>query len=161
MFFSLILLLGKFQNILKLIFTTIFQVDNANTQLDTMASKLGKVEKNILPDPIQNPEAEVNDECVMELLESVSDVTSEYVTLRKDLSEMHRLQKNIATDLRYEMRLMTQTFSLLKQRIEAKNLQPHIQAQFSQNNKQLQRQRSALSLPSSHRSTSTLYHNHK
>lgn len=124
-----------------------------------MASKLGKVEKNILPNPIQDPEAEVDS--VMELLESVTDVTNEYVTLRRDLSEMHRLQQNMATDLRYQMRLMTQTFSLLKQRIETKNLQPHIQAQFSQNNKQLQRQRSALSLPSSNRSTSTLYHNHK
>lgn len=121
-----------------------------------MASKLGKVEKNILPD-----KAEVDSECVLELLESVSDVTNEYVTLREDLSEMHRLQQNMATDLRYQMRLMTQTFSLLKQRIESKNLQPHIQAQFAQNNKQLQRQRSALSLPTSNRSTSTLYHNNK
>lgn len=125
-----------------------------------MASKLGKVEKNILPDPIQNPEAEVNDDCVLELLESVSDVTNEYVTLRKDLTEMHQLQQTMATDLRYQMRVMTQTFSLLKQRIEAKNLQPHIQAQFAQNQKLL-RQRSALSLPTSHLSTSTLYHNHK
>lgn len=135
-------------------------MDTANNQLDTLASKLGKVEKNILPDPIQNPDVEVNSECVLELLESVSDVTNEYVTLRKDLSEMHRLQQDMATDLRYQMRLMTQTFSLLKQRIEAKNLQPHIQAQFAQNQK-LIRQRSALSLPTSHLSTSTLYHNHK
>lgn len=125
-----------------------------------MASKLGKVEKNILPDPIQNPEAEVDDDCVLELLESVSDVTNEYVTLRKDLTEMHTLQQNMATDLRYQLRVMTQTFSLLKQRIEAKNLQPHIQAQFAQNQKLL-RQKSALSLPTSHLSTSTLYHNHK
>jgi hypothetical protein len=126
-----------------------------------MVSKLGKVEKNILPDPLSNPEDEVATECVMELLESVSDVTNEYVTLRKDLSEMHRLQQDMATDLRYQMRLMTQTFGLLKQRIEAKNLQPHIQAQFAQNQKHLQRQKSALSLPTSHLSTSTLYHNHK
>lgn len=139
-----------------------FQVDNTNQQLDTMVSKLGNVERNILPDPLtSNPEDEVDTECVLELLESVSDVTNEYVTLRKDLSEMHRLQQDMATDLRYQMRLMTQTFGLLKQRIEAKNLQPHIQAQFAQNQKLLQRQRSALSLPTSHLSTSTLYHNHK
>lgn len=135
-------------------------MDTANNQLDTLASKLGNVERNILPDPIQNPEAGVDSECVLELLESVSDVTNEYVTLKKDLSEMHRLQQDMAADLRYQMRLMTQTFSLLKQRIEAKNLQPHIQAQFAQNQK-LIRQRSALSLPTSHLSTSTLYHNHK
>lgn len=141
-------------------------MDSANNQLDTLASKLGKVEKNILPDPIQNPEQEVDSECVLELLESVSDVTNEYVTLRNDLTDMHRLQKDMATDLRYQMRLMTQTFSLLKQRIESQNLQPHIQAQFAQNQK-LSRQRSALSLsshksaPTSHLSTSTLYHHHK
>lgn len=141
-------------------------MDSANNQLDTLASKLGKVEKNILPDPIQNPEQEVDSECVLELLESVSDVTNEYVTLRNDLTDMHRLQKDMATDLRYQMRLMTQTFSLLKQRIESQNLQPHIQAQFAQNQK-LKRQRSALSLsshksaPTSHLSTSTLYHHHK
>lgn len=30
-------------------------------------------------------EEEINPECVIELLDSVSDVTNEYVTLRKDL----------------------------------------------------------------------------
>lgn len=137
-------------------------MDTANNQLDTLASKLGNVEKNILPDPVQNPELEIDPSgCVLELLESVSDVTNEYVTLRKDLTEMHRLQQDMATDLRYQMRLMTQTFSILKQRIEAKNLQPHIQAQFAQNQKLLRRERSALSLPTSHLSTSTLFHDHK
>lgn len=60
-------------------------MDNANNQLDTLASKLGNVEKNVLPDPMQNTEADIETECVIELLESVSDVTNEYVTLRKDL----------------------------------------------------------------------------
>lgn len=60
-------------------------MDSANNQLSTLTTKLVKVEKNILPDPVQNPEAEVDTECVIELLESVSDVTNEYVTLRKDL----------------------------------------------------------------------------
>lgn len=44
-----------------------------------MASKLEIVEKNILPDTSQNPEAEVDTECVMELLDSVTEVTNEYV----------------------------------------------------------------------------------
>lgn len=120
---------------------------------------MGNVERNILPNPVQNPEVQVDSDCVMELLESVSDVTNEYVTLRKDLSEMHQLQQEMSTNLRYQMRLMTQTFGMLKARIEAKNLQPHIQAQFAQNQK-LQRQRSHLSLPS-RSSTTTLYHQHK
>lgn len=41
--------------------------------MQTIVSKLGKVEKNILADPIQNAEAEVNSESVLELLESVSE----------------------------------------------------------------------------------------
>lgn len=60
-------------------------MDNANTQLDNLGSKLVKIEGNVLPEPIQNAEADAEVECVMELLESVSDVTNEYVTLRKDL----------------------------------------------------------------------------
>jgi len=96
----------------------------------------------------------------MELLESVSDVTNEYETLRKDLHEMTTLQQEMSTNLRYQMRVMTQTFTLLKARIEAKNLQPHIQAQFAQNQKLLQRQRSALSLPNT-TSTATLWSHNK
>ena len=134
-------------------------MDNANTQLDTLSSKLVHVEKNVLPQPVLEAEAEV--ESVIELLESVSDVTNEYVTLRKDLTEMHQLQQEMSTNLRYQMRLMTTTFSMLKQRIEANNLQPHIKQQFANNPKAITRQRSALSLPTSNRSTSTLYHNHK
>ncbi|CRL08739.1 CLUMA_CG021343, isoform A [Clunio marinus] len=135
-------------------------VDNANNQLDTLASKLIKVEKNILPDPIENSDEPVDAECVIELLESVSDVTSDYVTLRKDLTEMHHLQQEMSTNLRYQMQLMSQTFYLLKQKIEVNNLQPHIKQQFAQNQKLL-RQKSALSLPTSHLSTMTLYHDRK
>lgn len=67
---------------------------------------------------------------------------------------MHHLQQEMSNNLRYQVRIMNQTFNLLKQRIEAKNLQPHIQAEFAQNQKLLQRQRSALSLPTS---TTALY----
>ncbi|XP_070501567.1 uncharacterized protein [Chironomus tepperi] len=131
-------------------------VNNAGNQLTTLASKLGNVEKNLLPDPTQiEPTAEPVNIPVLELLESVSDVTTEYETLRRDLSEMHHLQQEMTSNLRYQVRIMNQTFNLLKQRIEAKNLQPHIQG-FSQNQK-LQRQRSQLSLPTS---TTTLYHSH-
>lgn len=123
-----------------------------------MASKLGNVEKNLLPDPTQiETTAEPVNIPVLELLESVSDVTTEYETLRRDLSEMHQLQQEMTSNLRYQVRIMNQTFNLLKQRIEAKNLQPHIQAEFAQNQKLLQRQRSQLSLPTS---TTTLYHSH-
>lgn len=123
-----------------------------------MVSKLGNVEKNLLPDPKQiEPTDEPVNIPVLELLESVSDVTNEYETLRRDLSEMHQLQQEMTSNLRYQVRIMNQTFNLLKQRIEAKNLQPHIQAEFAQNQKILLRQRSQLSLPTS---TTTLYHSH-
>jgi len=123
-----------------------------------MVSKLGNVEKNLLPDPTKiEPTDEPVNIPVLELLESVSDVTIEYETLRRDLSEMHQLQQEMTSNLRCQVRIMNQTFNLLKQRIEAKNLQPHIQAEFAQNQKLLQRQRSQLSLPTS---TTTLYHSH-
>lgn len=63
-------------------------MDNANNQMDTLTTKLGQVEQEVLPDPVQNAEMaemDLETECVMELMESVSDVTNEYVTLRKDL----------------------------------------------------------------------------
>lgn len=115
------------------------------------------MEKNILPDPRQHQITDGPIEIpVLELLESVSDVTTEYETLRRDLTEMHQLQQEMSTNLKYQVRIMNQTFHILKKRIEAKNLQPHIQAEFAQNQKLLQRQRSALSLPTS---TTTLFNN--
>lgn len=136
-------------------------MDNANNQLDTLANKLVKVERNILPPQEQiQAQAEVDGECVIELLESVSDVTNDYVTLRKDLNEMQQLQQEMNTNLRYQMRIMTQTFTLLKQRIEQNNLQPHLKQEFARNSRLLRREKSALSLPSRHHSTSTLYHDH-
>lgn len=136
-------------------------MENAGAQLDNLAVKLENVEKNLLPDPAQVETNEVNGQPieipVLELLESVSDVTNEYVTLRRDLNEMHQLNKEMTNNLRYQVRIMNQTFHLLKQRIEAKNLQPHIKAEFAQNPK-IQRQRSALSLPTS---TTTLFNHHR
>jgi predicted RNase H-like nuclease (RuvC/YqgF family) len=132
-------------------------VTNAGNQLNTLAHKLDNVEKNLLPDPTQIQEQETVEIPVLELLESVSDVTSEYEHLRRDLTEMHQLQQEMTSNLKYQVRIMNQTFQLLKQRIEAKNLQPHIQAEFSQNSRLLLRQRSQLSLPTS---TTTLYSNH-
>ncbi|CAO1364063.1 unnamed protein product [Diamesa serratosioi] len=127
-------------------------VNNAGNQLDTLASKLGNVEKNLLPDPMnfpENPEDEIVIP-VLELLESVSDVTTEYETLRKDLLEMQQLQKEMNTNLRYQMRVMTQTFSILKKRIEANSLQPHVA-------NKLQQQKIA----SNHNSLTALHQKHK
>lgn len=132
------------------------QVDNANNQLDNLATKLVKVEREILPQQEQIQQ-EIDGECVIELMESVSDVTNDYVALRRDLNEMQMAQREMNANLRNQMRVMTQTFALLKQKIEANNLQPHLKKEFARNSKLMRREKSALSLPSRHHSTSTLF----
>jgi hypothetical protein len=136
-------------------------VENANNQLDTLATKCKSVEKNLLPDEneIANSQGPI-DIPVLELLESVSDVTTEYETLRRDLSEMHHLQQEMTSNLRFQIRVMNNTFHLLKQRIEKQNLQPHIHAEFAQSQKLMQRQRSQLSLRSQ-ASSKSLFNNSK
>ncbi|KAG5678637.1 hypothetical protein PVAND_008293 [Polypedilum vanderplanki] len=146
-------------------------VTNAGNSLNNLSSKLENVEKNLLPLPPANAEAmalgiapqeSVPQEIpVLELLESVSDVTTEYEHLRRDLKEMHQLNKEMTSNLKYQIRIMNETFSLLKKRIEAKNLQPHIQAEFAHGQRLLQRQRSALSLPLPNSTTSLFHNQHK
>lgn len=63
---------------------------------------------------------EVDNESVMELLDSMSEVKKEYTNLRKDIKEVQELQKEMNNSLRYQMRTMTQTFSILKKKIESK-----------------------------------------
>jgi hypothetical protein len=108
-----------------------FQVNNADSHLDSLATKLVNVEKNLIEKPIENPEEGVDMGTVMELFESVTDVTSEYQTLKKDLQEVQQLQKEMNQNLRYQLSVMSQTFRILKKRIEANSLQPHIQAQLA------------------------------
>lgn len=133
-------------------------MDNANNQLDNLATKLVKVEKDTKPPQAQEQiQQEIDGECVIELMESVSDVTNDYVALRRDLNEMQMAQREMNANLRNQMRVMTQTFALLKQKIEANNLQPHLKKEFARNSKLMRREKSALSLPSRHHSTSTLF----
>lgn len=150
-------------------------MNNAGHQLDSLASKLDHVDKNLLPDPIAIQQQHQQQQQlepigsnleisppmnipVLELLESVSDVTTEYENLRSELKEMHHLNKEMSSNLKHQVRVMSETFQMLKKRIEAKNLQPHIQAEFAQSQRVLQRQRSQLSLPLPN---STLFHCHK
>lgn len=84
------------------------------------------VEKNL--DVTDNIDTEDNEDnvCVMQLLESVTEVKNEYQNLRKDLKEVQQLQKEMSTTLRYQMQSMTQTFNILKKKIEA-NAQQQLQ----------------------------------
>lgn len=67
---------------------------------------------------LQTGDDEVDNLSVMDLLESVTEVKNEYQNLQKDIKEVQQLQKEMATSLRYQMRTMSQTFKLLKKRIE-------------------------------------------
>lgn len=96
-----------------------FQVQNAGCQLNTVASKLVEVEKNL-----GEGDGEVDNVVVMELLESMTEVKNEYQNLRKDIKEVQKLQKEMNTSLRQQMRVMTQTFAILKKKIEL-NVPPH------------------------------------
>lgn len=84
------------------------------------------MEKNLdVTDNIDTEDNEDND-CVMQLLESVTEVKNEYQNLRKDLKEVQQLQKEMSKSLRYQMQSMTQTFNILKKKIEA-NAQQQLQ----------------------------------
>ncbi|XP_055842915.1 uncharacterized protein LOC129909832 [Episyrphus balteatus] len=94
-------------------------VANAGTQLYTVATKLSEVERSL-----DNTNAEdIDDVCVMELLESMTEVKNEYQNLRKDIQEVQQLQKDVTTSIRFQMRSMHQTFKMLKKRIEARTAQ--------------------------------------
>lgn len=92
------------------------QVECAGTHLSSVTNKLNQVENLI--------SSGTSDECaefsVLELLESMTEVNNEYQNLRKDIKEVQQLQKEMTNSLRFQMRTMSQTFQLLKKRIELK-----------------------------------------
>lgn len=89
------------------------QVQCAGKHLDSVALRLTEVERTL-----QSGEDEVDNLCVMDLLESVTGVKQEYENLHKDLKEVQHLQREMATSLRYQMQTMSQTFRMLKKRLE-------------------------------------------
>lgn len=93
-------------------------MDTAGTQLDSLALKITDVEKNIEENDMDGLETG----SVLELLESVTEVKNEYQNLRKDLQEVQQLQKEMTFSLRYQLQTMTQTFHILKKKIESNNL---------------------------------------
>uniref|UniRef100_A0A182PRH0 Ska2 N-terminal domain-containing protein n=1 Tax=Anopheles epiroticus TaxID=199890 RepID=A0A182PRH0_9DIPT len=97
-------------------------VDTAGVQLDSLALKLTDVERNLDENELESLE----NESVMELLESVTEVKNEYQNLRKDLQEVQQLQKEMTNSLRYQLRNMTQTFRGLKKKIESNSIPVHL-----------------------------------
>ncbi|XP_037827110.1 uncharacterized protein LOC119615110 [Lucilia sericata] len=91
-------------------------VAHAGTQLCTMAHKLHEVERCLDCNNLE----EIDDICVLELLESMSEVRNEYINLRKDIQEVQQLQRDVTTSIRGQMRNMHQTYQMLKKRLELK-----------------------------------------
>lgn len=61
---------------------------------------------------------------VLDVLESMSTVKTEYNHLRQDLQEVQQLQREMASTLQYQLRSMTQTYNILKKRIESSTTLP-------------------------------------
>ncbi|EAA09298.4 AGAP004293-PA [Anopheles gambiae str. PEST] len=97
-------------------------VYTAGVQLDSLAVKLTDVERNLDENELES----IENESVMELLESVTEVKNEYQNLRKDLQEVQQLQKEMTNSLRYQLRNMTQTFRGLKKKIESNSIPVHL-----------------------------------
>ncbi|XP_005177323.1 uncharacterized protein LOC101900245 [Musca domestica] len=92
-------------------------VAHAGSQLNCMAHKLHEVEQRCLD---CNSLEEIDDTCVLELLESMSEVRNEYINLRKDIQEVQQLQRDVTTSIRFQMRQMHLTYQVLKKRLEIK-----------------------------------------
>uniref|UniRef100_A0A336K2T5 CSON010186 protein n=1 Tax=Culicoides sonorensis TaxID=179676 RepID=A0A336K2T5_CULSO len=87
-------------------------VESANVQISNLSQKLVQVERT-LPEDLEEQAT------VLELLDSVTEVKHDYENLRKDLKEVQQLQKEMTHTLRYQLRTMSQTFEILKKKIEA------------------------------------------
>lgn len=88
----------------------------AGKSLSTIGSKLNEVET------IMSTGKDVDEVSVYQLLESVTEVTTEYKNLRKDLKEVQKLQKEMTATLIFQRQSMMQTFRILKQRIKLAEL---------------------------------------
>ena len=89
---------------------------NAGSQLYTVAHKLHQVERSLDVD-------DIDDICVLELMESMTEVKNEYQNLRKDIQEVQQLQRDVSSSIRNQMWCMQQTFRGLKKRLEIKATQ--------------------------------------
>lgn len=91
-------------------------MSSAGSQLCSMAYKLQNVERCL---DCCSPE-DIDDLSMLELLESMHEVRSEYQTLRKDIQEVQQLQRDVSNTLRFQMQSMHQTYQLLRRRLELK-----------------------------------------
>lgn len=105
----------KHNNSSKTLNVSLPQVQKTGTNLETFSTTLKDVERCL---SLQEAD-QLDTSSVMDVLDSMSTVKNEYAHLRQDLQEVQQLQKEMATTLQYQMRSMTQTYNILKKRIES------------------------------------------
>lgn len=120
------------------------QVQKTGTNLETFSTTLKDVERCLSTTQLQ--EGDLDSSSVLEVLDSMSTVKNEYAHLRQDLQEVQQLQREMASTLQYQMRSMTQTYNILKKRIESTTNLP---ITLSQSSTVLRRPHTAPPIPTS------------
>ncbi|XP_041972270.1 uncharacterized protein LOC121728198 [Aricia agestis] len=93
-------------------------VKHADQQLDLMEWKMDNVEREMAC-PVDN-----QDVCIINLLKSVSEVRSEYASLRRELGEVQALQRELSARLRSQLRQVHGRFARLRDRLAAAAARP-------------------------------------
>ncbi|XP_046980381.1 uncharacterized protein LOC124545484 [Schistocerca americana] len=85
-------------------------VQKADTKLDLIAWKLEKCEKELF-------HLDGTEVSVISLLRGVNQVKEEYENLRREISEVQQLQKQLSDSLRLQLRQVQGRFGSLRERI--------------------------------------------
>lgn len=83
-----------------------------DARMDELALQVGDIQKNMTID--ENGDVEVG-----QLLQSVSEVRSNYQNLRKEISEVQDLQRQLSSSLQLQIRVMQSKFAHLKEKIQS------------------------------------------
>ncbi|XP_017786705.1 PREDICTED: rho GTPase-activating protein gacF-like [Nicrophorus vespilloides] len=83
------------------------QMEKAGEKLDNLALQVGNIESEIFAE-------EGNQIEVFSLLKSVNEVKNNYQNLRKELSDVQDLQKQVSSSLQVQIRMMQSKFNTLK-----------------------------------------------
>lgn len=83
----------------------------ADEKLDGLATQVIEIEKEIFSDD-GTTQVEVYD-----LLKSVTEVTSNYENLRKEITEVQDLQKQLSNSLQNQLRIVQGKFNMLKEKL--------------------------------------------
>lgn len=86
----------------------------ADKRLDTIAWKLDEYEKQVVHVDGNEHATQVS---VLKLLRSVKQVREEYENLRREISEVQQLQKQLSDSLHLQLRQVQGTFGTLRDKI--------------------------------------------